>query len=187
MCSHCYATRAPLKIIAFEAPLTFLRSSVLALLPPTPIKTLEVHCSPHKATKCLMKVIVSLFISAYQPGMASIEYQRYSFSQSRQPLFFSGNDGCSEAGVYKDKVYYDWPNEELDRSEGDCLGGLYFEDQSFEGRRFEDKRFENLPFEDAHFENPSYENLCWMISRTRRSQPLGYYVMSATTPVMQKP
>lgn len=73
MCSHCYATRALLKMITFEAPLTFLCSSVFALLPPTPIKILEVHCSPHTAIRCLMKAIVSLFISAYQPGMASIE------------------------------------------------------------------------------------------------------------------
>ncbi|OBT24238.1 hypothetical protein [Vibrio splendidus] len=129
-----------------------------------------------------MKAIVSLFISAYQPGMASIECQPYSFNQSRQPLFFSDSDGCSEAGVYKDKVYDDRPNEELDRSENDSFGGLYFEDQnfeeqSFEGPCFKDKRFENLPFEDAHFENPSYEDICWMISRARREAPLGYYVM----------
>lgn len=60
-------------MITFEAPLTFLCSSVFALLPPTPIKILEVHCSPHTAIRCLMKAIVSLFISAYQPSMASIE------------------------------------------------------------------------------------------------------------------
>ena len=119
-----------------------------------------------------MKAIVSLFISAYQPGMASIECQ---------PLFFSDSDGCSEAGVYKNKVYDDWPNEELDHTEDDCFGGPYFEDQSFEdpdfegqsceGTCFEDKRFEGL-----HFEAPSYEDLCWMISRARREAPLGYYV-----------
>ncbi len=73
MCSHCYATRALIKMMTFEAPLTFLCSSVFALLPPTPIKILEVHCSPHTAIRCLMKAIVSLFISAYQPSMASIE------------------------------------------------------------------------------------------------------------------
>ena len=73
MCSHCYATRALIKMMTFEAPLTFLCSSIFALLPPTPIKILEVHCSPHTAIRCLMKAIVSLFISAYQPGMASIE------------------------------------------------------------------------------------------------------------------
>ncbi|MEZ9394593.1 hypothetical protein AB4222_22080 [Vibrio splendidus] len=55
-----------------------------------------------------MKAIVSLFISAYQPGMASIECR--------------------------------------------C-------------------------FEDRYFEDSSYEDICWMISRARRSQPLGYYVM----------
>ncbi|NOJ10039.1 hypothetical protein [Vibrio splendidus] len=109
-----------------------------------------------------MKAIVSLFISAYQPGMASIECQ---------PLFFSDSDGCSEAGVYKNKVYDDWPNEELDHTEDDCFGGPYFEDQSFEGRRFE-----SLPFEDARFESPNYEDICWMISRARREAPLGYYV-----------
>ncbi|NOI91226.1 hypothetical protein F0235_12320 [Vibrio splendidus] len=133
-----------------------------------------------------MKAIVSLFISAYQPGMASIESQPYSLNHSYQPLFFSDSDGCSEARVYKDKVYDDWPNEELDRSENDCFGGLYFEDQSFEdpnfegqsceGPCFEDKRFEGLQFEDARFENPNYEDICWMISRARREAPLGYYV-----------
>ena len=123
-----------------------------------------------------MKAIVSLFISAYQPGMASIECQPYSLNPSRQPLFFSDSDGGSEAGVYKDKVYDDWPNEELDRSENDSFGGLYFEDPNFEGPCFEDKRFEGLHFEDARFENPSYEDICWMISRARREALLGYYV-----------
>ncbi|MEZ9282164.1 hypothetical protein AB4082_21235 [Vibrio cyclitrophicus] len=129
-----------------------------------------------------MKAIVSLFISAYQPGMASIECQPYSLNPSHQPLFVSDSDGCSEARVYKDKVYEDWPNEELDRSENDSFGGLYFEDpnfegQSFESRRFEDKRFESLQFEDLLFEDLSYEDVCWMISRARRNQPLGYCVM----------
>ncbi|OED64567.1 hypothetical protein A143_09630 [Vibrio splendidus ZS-139] len=103
-----------------------------------------------------MKAIVSLFISAYQPGMASIECRPYSLNHSHQPLFVSDSDGCSEARVYKDKVYDDWPNEELDRSENDSFGGLHFE--------------------DARFENPSYEDICWMISRARREAPLGYYV-----------
>ncbi|MDH5929435.1 hypothetical protein L8S13_24395 [Vibrio lentus] len=94
-----------------------------------------------------MKAIVSLFISAYQPGMASLECRANSLIQSRQPLFFSHSSGCSEAGGYKDKVYDDWPNEELNRSEDDC------------------------------FEDPSYEDICWMISRARRRQPLGYCVM----------
>ncbi|MGO2160081.1 MAG: hypothetical protein ACTH4J_06420 [Vibrio toranzoniae] len=70
-----------------------------------------------------MKAIVSLFISAYQPGMASIECR-------------------------------------------------YFKDPCFEGLHFEDARFEN-----RHLEDPSYEDICWMISRARRSQPLGYCVM----------
>ena len=60
-----------------------------------------------------MKAIVSLFISAYQPGMASIECR-------------------------------------------------YFKSQNFE---------------EAYSEAPSYEDICWMISRARRSQPLGYCVM----------
>ena len=60
-----------------------------------------------------MKAIVSLFISAYQPGMASIECR-------------------------------------------------YFKGQYFD---------------EAYSAPPSYEDICWMISRARRSQPLGYYVM----------
>ena len=60
-----------------------------------------------------MKAIVSLFISAYQPGMASIECR-------------------------------------------------YFKGQYFE---------------EAYSEAPSDEDICWMISRARRSQPLGYCVM----------
>ncbi|CAK1951938.1 hypothetical protein VCRA2120O333_80155 [Vibrio crassostreae] len=66
-----------------------------------------------------MKAIVSLFISAYQPSMASIECRARSLNQSRQPLL------CDD-------------------------------------QRFEDAR---------------YEDICWMISRARRTQPLGYYVM----------
>ncbi|CAK3666167.1 hypothetical protein [Vibrio crassostreae] len=99
-----------------------------------------------------MKAIVSLFISAYQPGIASLECRTYSLTQSRQSLIFSHSSGCSEAGVYKDKIYDDWPSEELNRSEDDC-------------------------FEDQCFGNPSYGDTCWMISRARRRQPLGYYVM----------
>ncbi|TVU75444.1 hypothetical protein FQP87_11200 [Vibrio tasmaniensis] len=124
-----------------------------------------------------MKAIVSLFISAYQPDMASIECQPYSLNPSRQPLFFNDSDGGSEAGGYKSKVYDDWPNKELDRSENDCFEDQSFEDPNFEGPCFEDKRFESLQFEDARFENPNYEDICWMISRARRKQPLGYYVM----------
>ncbi|MEZ9340271.1 hypothetical protein AB4176_20640 [Vibrio splendidus] len=123
-----------------------------------------------------MKAIVSLFISAYQPGMASIECQPYSLNPSHQPLFFSDSDGCSEARVYKNKVYDDWPNEELDRSENDSFGGLYFEDQSFECQNFECPCFEDKRFESLLFEDLSYEDLCWMISRARREAPMGYYV-----------
>ncbi|PMH10131.1 hypothetical protein [Vibrio splendidus] len=65
-----------------------------------------------------MKAIVSLFISAYQPGMASIE----------------------------------------------C-------------RYFEGLHFEKAYFEDLLLEDHSYEDICWMISRARRRQPLGYCVM----------
>ncbi|MFS1895218.1 hypothetical protein [Vibrio lentus] len=68
-----------------------------------------------------MKAIVSLFISAYQPGMASLECRVNSLNQSRQPLFFSDSYGCSQV--------------------------------------------------------LSYEDFCWMISRARRAQPLGYCVM----------
>ena len=92
-----------------------------------------------------MKAIVSLFISAYQPGMASIECRTNSLTQSRQLLFFSDSDGCSDSNG-------DWPSEELKRSEDDC-------------------------FEDQCFGDPSYEDICWMISRARHRQPLGYCVM----------
>ena len=94
-----------------------------------------------------MKAIVSLFISAYQPGMASLECRANSLTQSRQPLFFNDNDGAGqvlshEAGGYKE-------------GQIDCC---YFK-------------------EDECGDVPSYEDICWMISRARRRQPLGYYVM----------
>ncbi|MEZ9259971.1 hypothetical protein AB4125_20625 [Vibrio splendidus] len=100
-----------------------------------------------------MKAIVSLFISAYQPGMASIECQPYSLTQSRHTLLCGDQhgDGCREAGLYKEKTD--------------------------EGKGYENARCENQLFEDTRFENPSYEDICWMISRARRRQPLGYYVM----------
>ncbi|MEZ9349967.1 hypothetical protein AB4182_00240 [Vibrio splendidus] len=115
-----------------------------------------------------MKAIVSLFISAYQPGMASIECRPYSLNQSRHPLLCDDQYGnkCSEAGVYKNKGYKNKADE--------CKG---YEDKHFEEPDFEDACFEDLLFEDTRFENPSYEDLYWMISRARRRQPLGYYVM----------
>ncbi|MEZ8412234.1 hypothetical protein AB4166_11575 [Vibrio splendidus] len=96
-----------------------------------------------------MKAIVSLFISAYQPGMASIECRANSLTQSRHTLLCDDQYGSesSEAGVYKYKGYKDKTD------------------------------YERPDFEDTHFENPSYEDICWMISRSRRRQPLGYYVM----------
>ncbi|WP_373958842.1 hypothetical protein [Vibrio gigantis] len=106
-----------------------------------------------------MKAIVSFFISAYQPGMASIECRANSLIQSRQPLLcddrYYGN-GFSEVGVYKDKA-------------GESKG--------YKGKHFEEHDYERPDFEDARFENPSYEDICWMISRARRSKPLGYCVM----------
>ncbi|MFS1419966.1 hypothetical protein BCU61_015585 [Vibrio splendidus] len=110
-----------------------------------------------------MKAIVSLFISAYQPGMASLECRANSLTQSRHPLLCDDQYGgeSSEAGVYKNKA---------DEDKG-------YEDRHFEDQRFEDPDLERPDFEDAHFENPSYEDICWMISRARRRQPLGYYVM----------
>ncbi|MEZ8060988.1 hypothetical protein [Vibrio splendidus] len=102
-----------------------------------------------------MKAIVSLFISAYQPGIASIECRANSPTQSRQPLLCDDQYGDGGKG-YEDK---------------------HFEEQRFEEPDFEGTRCENLLFEDAHFENPSYEDICWMLSRARRRQPLGYYVM----------
>ena len=80
-----------------------------------------------------MKAIVSLFISAYQPSMASIECRYFK--------------------------------------------ELYFEGARFEDRYFEDRHLEKAYFEDSLLESPSYEDVCWMISRARRSQPLGYCVM----------
>ncbi|MDP2492213.1 hypothetical protein Q8W38_22925 [Vibrio splendidus] len=94
-----------------------------------------------------MKAIVSLFISAYQPGMASIECLASSLIQSRQPLFFSHSDGCSQVLSYEAGGYKESPMD-------DC----YFN-------------------EDECGDAPSYEDICWMISRARRRQPLGYYVM----------
>ncbi|UPR47527.1 hypothetical protein ITG13_14715 [Vibrio cyclitrophicus] len=110
-----------------------------------------------------MKAIVSLFISAYQPGMASIECQPYFLNQSCQSLLCDDQYGGenSETGVYKDKDYE----------------GKGYEDKHFEEPDFEGARCKNLLFEDTHFENPSYEDVCWMISRARREAPLGYYVM----------
>lgn len=114
MCSHCYATRTLLKMVTFEAPLTFLCSSVFALLPPTPIKILEVHCSPHTAIRCLMKAIVSLFISAYQPGMASIECRYF------KELYFEG-------ARFEDRYFED---RHLEKA--------YFEDSLLESPSYED-------------------------------------------------
>ena len=114
MCSHCYATGTLLKMITFEAPLTFLCSSVFALLPPTPIKILEVHCSPHTAIRCLMKAIVSLFISAYQPSMASIECRYF------KELYFEG-------ARFEDRYFED---RHLEKA--------YFEDSLLESPSYED-------------------------------------------------
>ncbi len=114
MCSHCYATRTLLKMVTFEAPLTFLCSSVFALLPPTPIKILEVHCSPHTAIRCLMKAIVSLFISAYQPSMASIECRYF------KELYFEG-------ARFEDRYFED---RHLEKA--------YFEDSLLESPSYED-------------------------------------------------
>ena len=115
-----------------------------------------------------MKAIVSLFISAYQPGMASIECRANSLTQSRHPLLCDDQYGgeSSEAGVYKDKGYKD----KADEDKG-------YEAKPFEDQRFEEPDFEDARFEDLLFENPSYDDICWMISRARRRQRLGYYVM----------
>ena len=115
-----------------------------------------------------MKTIVSLFISAYQPGMASIECRPYSLNQSRHPLLCDDQygDERSEAGGYKDKDYKNKADE-----------GKGYEDKHFEEPDFERPDFEDLLFEDTRFENPSYDDICWMISRARRRQPLGYCVM----------
>ncbi|MFA0142563.1 hypothetical protein FCV62_05830 [Vibrio kanaloae] len=91
-----------------------------------------------------MKAIVSLFISAYQPGMASIECRPYSLNRSYLPLLVSQSDGCRDSnGLMSDGSISD----------------------------------ESVCFEEERFEDPSYEDICWMISRARRSQPLGYCVM----------
>ncbi|WP_102306050.1 hypothetical protein [Vibrio cyclitrophicus] len=95
-----------------------------------------------------MKAIVSLFISAYQPGMASIECRYF------KELYFEGA-----------------------RFEELCFKDPYFEDARFEDRYFEDRHFEKACFENLLLEEPSYEDVCWMISRARREAPLGYYVM----------
>ena len=120
-----------------------------------------------------MKAIVSLCISAYHPGMASIECRANSLTQSCHTLLCGDQygDGGREAGLYKEKA-----------DEGKGYEDKYFEDQRFAGPDFEKPDFEgarceNLLFEDTHFENPSYEDICWLISRARRRQPLGYYVM----------
>ncbi|MCG9553887.1 hypothetical protein L1D11_11000 [Vibrio sp. Isolate32] len=94
-----------------------------------------------------MKAIVSLFISAYQPGMASIECRPCSFNQSLQPLFFSDSDGSGQVLSYEAGDYKESQMEGCDFNEDEC-GDV-----------------------------ASYQDLCWMISRARRSQPLGYYVM----------
>ncbi|WP_228761222.1 hypothetical protein [Vibrio gigantis] len=74
-----------------------------------------------------MKAIVSLFVSAYQPGMASIECRPYSLNQSRHPLLCDNQygDERSETGVYKDKGYKDKADEY----------------KGYEGKHFEDQRF----------------------------------------------
>ncbi len=94
-----------------------------------------------------MKAIVSLFISAYQPGMASIECRANSLIQSRQPLFFSDSDGVGQVLSYEVSGYKESQME-----------GCYLN-------------------EDECGDAPSYEDNCWMISRARRRQPLGYCVM----------
>ncbi|KPL92996.1 hypothetical protein [Vibrio splendidus] len=94
-----------------------------------------------------MKAIVSLFISVYQPGMASLECRINSLNQSRQPLFFSDSDGSGQVLSYE-------------------AGG--YKESQMDGCDF---------YEDECGDVPSYEDICWMISRARRRQPLGYYVM----------
>ncbi|MFS1981837.1 hypothetical protein BCU36_022905 [Vibrio lentus] len=94
-----------------------------------------------------MKAIVSLFISAYQPGMASIECRPYSLIQSRQPLLFSDSDGSGQVLSYEASGYKESQMEGCHFNEDECGGA------------------------------PSYEDICWMISRAQRRQPLGYYVM----------
>lgn len=79
--------------------------------------------------------------------MASIECRANSLIQSRQPLFFSDSDGFGQVLSYE--------------------GGGYKESQ-MEGCYLN---------EDECGDAPSYEDICWMISRARRRQPLGYCVM----------
>ncbi|MEZ8644866.1 hypothetical protein AB6D52_09310 [Vibrio cyclitrophicus] len=102
-----------------------------------------------------MKAIVSLFISAYQPGMASIECRANSLIQSRHTLLCDDQYG-GEVGGYKNKDY---------------------EGKGYEDKHFEEPDFEGVRCEDQCFEDPCYEDVCWMISRARREAPLGYYVM----------
>lgn len=59
-----------------------------------------------------MKAIVSLFISAYQPGMASIECRANSLTQSRQPLFFSDSDGSETSGYKESQMEGCYLNED---------------------------------------------------------------------------
>ena len=75
-----------------------------------------------------MKTIISLFISAYQPTMASIECR--------------------------------------------CRDG-----QAFDTQGFDDLGLDAHGFDHQAFEKPHYDEVCWMISRARRRQPLGYCVM----------
>ncbi|WP_102385697.1 hypothetical protein [Vibrio cyclitrophicus] len=67
-----------------------------------------------------MKAIVSLFISAYQPGMASIECRYF------KELYFEGA-----------------------RFEDRCFKDPYFEDARFESRYFEDRHLEDPSYEDV--------------------------------------
>ncbi|WP_299685966.1 hypothetical protein [uncultured Vibrio sp.] len=104
-----------------------------------------------------MKAIVSLFISAYQPGMASIECHARSLNQSHRPWL------CDEQPVLCDKqtLFCDEQPWVCDKQTLFC----------------DEPAFEAPGFEGARFEDPSYEDICWMLSRARRSQPLGYCVM----------
>ncbi|MFA0616484.1 hypothetical protein AB4582_19900 [Vibrio splendidus] len=93
-----------------------------------------------------MKSIVSLFISAYQPGIASIECRADPLNPSRQSLFFSDSDRSGQVLSYEAGGYKESQMESCYLNEDECG--------------------------DA----PSYEDICWMISRARRRQPLGYCV-----------
>ena len=79
--------------------------------------------------------------------MASIECRADPLNPSRQLLFFSDSDGSGQVLSY-----------EASGCEESQIGGCYFN-------------------EDECGDIPSYEDICWMISRARRRQPLGYYVM----------